>query len=372
VRTGPSATERVRSAVDDVTPTNDPAGDTPSDILGTARGVDEPGPLSGVADRVPDNAPAGDTPSDILGTARGVDEPGPLSAAADRLPSNAPAGDTPSDIFGTAPRAGSISDLTPRIGDPDRPRGGMTPLDDTPDADTSGTSAGGATIDVDTDANPGQASGTSQITQLRLDRRTRTQADTGTQQRGGLSGAPAGAPAGIAISDRNDPTGIATTPTPGSDDANDPTVITPETEPDTDIGGDGGSGLGGGSSTGTLEEQFVFELLREETGLRGPVDTAQPPATASAARTGTRSVSESTTDTASRLDSPTRTDETAIGATRLGSPQRSATPPRSPRPRTPPEVGDESDADEVPLFGTESDADLFDSGILSAEDVLGR
>jgi hypothetical protein len=93
VTTGDTLTGRIADA-------NRPAGDTPSDILGTARGVDEPSPLAGIRDRLPSNAPAGDTPSDILGTARGVNFD--VSAVTDRLPSNAPAGDTPSDILGTA------------------------------------------------------------------------------------------------------------------------------------------------------------------------------------------------------------------------------------------------------------------------------
>jgi hypothetical protein len=196
----------------------------------------------------------------------------------------------------------------------------------------------------------------------------------------------AGAAAGLgSIAETTDPTGIA--PTSGTDTGarigddrigvadsglgsvagtNDPTDIAPDTEPDT------GTLLGGASATDTQQEILELQRIRAETDLRGALETAQRTTTDTAQRTGIRTVSEPTTDTGTRVGSSTRTGGTGFGGARLGNLQRSATPPRAPRPRTPPEVGAESDDDEVPLFGTETDADLFDSGILSAEDVLGR
>src|SRR6056297_1990812 len=98
-------------------PSNAPAGDSLSDILGTAgqprvgrpvRSVDVD---TDVNTRLPGNAPAGETLSDIFGTAgqprvgRTVSTPR-FEFDTDALPSNAPAGDSLSDIFGTAGRPG--------------------------------------------------------------------------------------------------------------------------------------------------------------------------------------------------------------------------------------------------------------------------
>jgi hypothetical protein len=257
------------------------------------------------------------------------------------------------------------------------------PGDFDPDGDPLG-GAGGArrgTIDPDTgEVSLGRSRGPTGTTVV--DDATATGA--APMSPADILGAGAGTGLG-SIAETTDPTGIA--PTGGTDTGarigddrnavadsglgsvagtNDPTDIAPDTEPDT------GTLLGGASATDTRQEILELQRIRAETDLRGALDTAQRTTTDTAGRTDTRTVSEPATDTGTRVGSQTRTGGTGFGGARLGNLQRSATPPRSPRPRTPPEVGGESDDDELPLFGTESDADLFDSGILSAEDVLGR
>ena len=122
-------------------PSNAPAGESLSDIFGTAgqprvgRAV-RTGPDVDV--ELPDspitNAPAGESLSDIFGTAGRTQVPRasvdtPSLNLRERLPSNRPAGETPSDIFGVAGRpAGQQLDLD--LSTPDVRSVGTTTADD--------------------------------------------------------------------------------------------------------------------------------------------------------------------------------------------------------------------------------------------------
>jgi len=329
-----------------------PAGDSLSDIFGTAGG---PGPRVSVSDStgfgsrvrgsLPDNSPAGDSASDVFGLAGG---PGARVSTGrgvgDLFPDNSPAGDSLSDIFGTAGGASRRPASPARIsveGDFGDDVFGAT--DDVTDT----RSAAGATDDLDVEV--GGPGGTAQLTRLRrtddTDAPTRTQSRTTPTQRGDAAPGLLGGAGGLGgLAAVNDPTGVSDTDAAGFFG-------------DVDAaGGDLADSTDTGTDTGVGTEDVFEQPQLRETALTPTV--GETPTSRSGTGLGTATFGA--TDTATEVTQPTRLGTRTTGRTTTRTPTRFDAEP------------DPDDDDERRPLGVERRDALLDSGITSAREILGR